>query len=87
MGSNSARQRRFKKATEQPADAGRKQDGPQRPLADEMLAGTREAVNCFSSLSQYSAASLVHLPELLLDRVPYGLAHFMQVFSYFLFAC
>ena len=68
------------KATEQPADACRDQDGRQRPLPEELLAGARDAVDFVSPLLTVFRGSLAHLPELLLGSVPYGPAHFLKVF-------
>jgi hypothetical protein len=74
----------FPKATEQPTDAGRYEHGPQRPLAEELLAGTHGAVDCVAALLAAFRGGFAHLPKFLLGRVPDGLAHFLKVVSHFL---
>jgi hypothetical protein len=73
----------FPKATEQPADACRNQYGHERPLPDKLLADARGTVDFFLPLSTVFRRFFAHPPELLLGSIPYGPAHFLQVFSYF----
>jgi hypothetical protein len=71
------------KMTEQPANDGRKQYGPQRPFLDELLAGARGAMDFFLPLRTAFRGFCAHFPEFLLGRVTYGPAHSLQVFRYF----
>jgi hypothetical protein len=69
----------FPKATEQPAAACRNQYGRERPLSDELLAGTRGTVDFFLRLPTVFRGFIAHLPEFLLGSVPHDPAHFLQV--------
>jgi hypothetical protein len=63
----------------QPADAGRRHDGPQRPLADELLASARKAVDFVSPFLQVFRGFLTHLRKPLRGGAPDGFAHFLKV--------
>ena len=59
----------FPKTTEQPLDADRHQDRPQRPIADELLAGARHTVNFVSSLLIVFRGYFANLLKLVLGNV------------------
>lgn len=67
-------------ATDQPADTSRHQDRPQRSIAYELLAGTCDAADFFSSLLAIFRGSFAHLLKLLLGSVAYRRTHFLKVF-------
>ena len=73
----------FPEATEQPADAGRYQDGPQRTLANELLAGAFDAAEFLSPLLAACRGLFARLPKLRMGGVPDGPAHFLKVFGHF----
>jgi hypothetical protein len=71
------------KATEQPSDGDRHQDRPQRPVADELLAGARHTINFLSSLLIVFRGDCANLLQLILSSLPGSGPHLLKIFFHF----
>jgi hypothetical protein len=71
------------KATDQPADSGRNQEGSDGLLPDILLAGAHYVVDFDSSLFIVGRRILTHLPEFLLGSIFGDAAHFLDIFLHF----